>query len=58
MYHDHGARCWLLLSLASLTHQAFTINMELRMLARAGTMPRRVCGRTLESRESGLATVT
>ena len=40
MYDDHGARCWLPLSSPHFTQQAFTINMELRMLARAGTMPR------------------
>jgi phosphatidylserine/phosphatidylglycerophosphate/cardiolipin synthase-like enzyme len=33
---------WLFLSSANLTQQAFTINMELGMLARGGTMPRRV----------------
>lgn len=33
---------WLFLSSANLTRQAFTINMELGMLVRGGTMPRRV----------------
>jgi superfamily II DNA or RNA helicase len=33
---------WLYLSSANLTHQAFTINMELGMLLRGGTMPSRV----------------
>jgi phosphatidylserine/phosphatidylglycerophosphate/cardiolipin synthase-like enzyme len=33
---------WLFLSSANLTQQAFTINMELGMLVRGGTMPRRV----------------
>jgi len=33
---------WLFLSSANLTQQAFTINMELGMLIRGGTMPRRV----------------
>lgn len=33
---------WLFLSSANLTQQAFTINMELGMLVRSGTMPRRV----------------
>lgn len=33
---------WLFLSSANLTHQAFTINMELGMLVRGGTMPQRV----------------
>lgn len=33
---------WLFLSSANLIQQAFTINMELGMLARGGTMPRRV----------------
>ena len=30
---------WLFLSSANLTLQAFTINMELGMLVRGGTMP-------------------
>jgi phosphatidylserine/phosphatidylglycerophosphate/cardiolipin synthase-like enzyme len=30
---------WLFLSSANLTQQAFTINMELGMLVRGGTMP-------------------
>lgn len=33
---------WLFLSSANLTQQAFTINMELGMLVRGGTIPRRV----------------
>jgi phosphatidylserine/phosphatidylglycerophosphate/cardiolipin synthase-like enzyme len=33
---------WLFLSSANLTQQAFTVNMELGMLVRGGTMPRRV----------------
>jgi phosphatidylserine/phosphatidylglycerophosphate/cardiolipin synthase-like enzyme len=33
---------WLFLSSANLTQQAFTINMELGMLIRGGTMPNRV----------------
>ena len=33
---------WMFLSSANLTRQAFTINMELGMLARGGTMPGRV----------------
>jgi len=33
---------WLFLSSANLTQQAFTINMELGMLSRGGTIPRRV----------------
>ena len=33
---------WLFLSSANLTQQAFTINMELGMLVRGGTMPGRV----------------
>jgi phosphatidylserine/phosphatidylglycerophosphate/cardiolipin synthase-like enzyme len=33
---------WLFLSSANLTHQAFTINMELGMLVRGGMMPNRV----------------
>jgi phosphatidylserine/phosphatidylglycerophosphate/cardiolipin synthase-like enzyme len=33
---------WLFLSSANLTQQAFTINMELGMLIRGGTMPKRV----------------
>lgn len=33
---------WIFLSSANLTQQAFTINMELGMLVRGGTMPRRV----------------
>jgi phosphatidylserine/phosphatidylglycerophosphate/cardiolipin synthase-like enzyme len=33
---------WLFLSSANLTRQAFTINMELGMLVRGGTIPRRV----------------
>ena len=33
---------WLFLSSANLTHQAFTINMELGMLVRGGSMPERV----------------
>ena len=33
---------WLFLSSANLTQQAFTINMELGMLIRGGTMPTRV----------------
>jgi phosphatidylserine/phosphatidylglycerophosphate/cardiolipin synthase-like enzyme len=33
---------WLFLSSANLTQQAFTINVELGMLVRGGTMPRRV----------------
>jgi phosphatidylserine/phosphatidylglycerophosphate/cardiolipin synthase-like enzyme len=33
---------WLFLSSANLTQQAFTINMELGMLVRGGTMPERV----------------
>jgi phosphatidylserine/phosphatidylglycerophosphate/cardiolipin synthase-like enzyme len=33
---------WLFLSSANLTQQAFTINMELGMLVRGGTMPRKV----------------
>jgi len=33
---------WLFLSSANLTKQAFTINMELGMLVRGGTMPSRV----------------
>jgi hypothetical protein len=33
---------WLFLSSANLTKQAFTINMELGMLVRGGSMPRRV----------------
>lgn len=33
---------WLFLSSANLTQQAFTINMELGMLVRGGSMPRRV----------------
>jgi len=33
---------WLFLSSANLTQQAFTINMELGMLVRGGTMPYRV----------------
>jgi phosphatidylserine/phosphatidylglycerophosphate/cardiolipin synthase-like enzyme len=33
---------WLFLSSANLTQQAFTINMELGMLVRGGTMPNRV----------------
>lgn len=33
---------WLFLSSANLTQQAFTINMELGMLVRGGTMPHRV----------------
>lgn len=35
---------WLFLSSANLTHQAFTINMELGMLVRGGTMAERVEG--------------
>ena len=42
MYDDHGARCWLPLSSPNLTQQAFTINMELGVLVRGGTMPKRV----------------
>jgi cardiolipin synthase A/B len=33
---------WLFLSSANLTQQAFTINMELGMLVRGGTIPSRV----------------
>jgi phosphatidylserine/phosphatidylglycerophosphate/cardiolipin synthase-like enzyme len=33
---------WLFISSANLTQQAFTINMELGMLVRGGTMPKRV----------------
>ncbi len=33
---------WLFLSSANLTQQAFTVNMELGMLVRGGTMPTRV----------------
>ena len=33
---------WLFLSSANLTQQAFTINMELGVLVRGGTMPERV----------------
>lgn len=33
---------WLFLSSANLTQQAFTVNMELGMLVRGGTMPKRV----------------
>lgn len=33
---------WLFLSSANLTQQAFTINMELGMLVRGGSMPKRV----------------
>ncbi|MBI4442914.1 MAG: hypothetical protein HY649_06015 [Acidobacteria bacterium] len=33
---------WLFLSSANLTQQAFTINLELWMLIRGGTIPRRV----------------
>ncbi len=33
MYHDRGACGWLLLSSGNLTQQAFTINMELGVLA-------------------------
>ena len=33
---------WLFLSSANLTQQAFTINMELVMLVRGGTMPERL----------------
>jgi phosphatidylserine/phosphatidylglycerophosphate/cardiolipin synthase-like enzyme len=33
---------WLFLSSANLTRQAFTINMELGMLLRGGTIPVRV----------------
>jgi phosphatidylserine/phosphatidylglycerophosphate/cardiolipin synthase-like enzyme len=33
---------WLFLSSANLTQQAFSINMELGMLVRGGTMPKRV----------------
>ena len=33
---------WLFLSSANLTQQAFTINMELGMLVRGGTMAGRV----------------
>lgn len=33
---------WLFLSSENLTQQAFTINMELGMLVRGGTMPERV----------------
>jgi phosphatidylserine/phosphatidylglycerophosphate/cardiolipin synthase-like enzyme len=33
---------WLFLSSANLTQQAFTVNMELGMLVRGGTMPSRV----------------
>ncbi|MBX3426898.1 MAG: hypothetical protein KF688_14560 [Pirellulales bacterium] len=33
---------WLFLSPANLTQQAFTINMELGILVRGGTMPNRV----------------
>jgi phosphatidylserine/phosphatidylglycerophosphate/cardiolipin synthase-like enzyme len=33
---------WLFLSSANLTQQAFTINMELGMLVRGGTIPKRV----------------
>lgn len=33
---------WLFLSSANLTQQVFTINMELGMLVRSGTMPKRV----------------
>jgi phosphatidylserine/phosphatidylglycerophosphate/cardiolipin synthase-like enzyme len=33
---------WLFLSSANLTQQAFTVNMELGMLVRGGSMPRRV----------------
>ncbi|MEJ7637276.1 MAG: phospholipase D-like domain-containing protein [Singulisphaera sp.] len=33
---------WLFLSSANLTHQAFTINMELGMLVKGGTLARRV----------------
>ncbi len=33
---------WLFLSSANLTQQAFTINMELGMLVRGGSMPQRV----------------
>lgn len=33
---------WLFLSSANMTQQAFTINMELGMLVRGGTMPKRV----------------
>jgi len=33
---------WLFISSANLTQQAFTINVELGMLVRGGTMPRRV----------------
>ncbi len=33
---------WLFLSSANLTQQAFTINMELGILVRGETMPRRV----------------
>jgi len=33
---------WMFLSSANLTRQAFTINMELGMLVRGGSMPSRV----------------
>jgi phosphatidylserine/phosphatidylglycerophosphate/cardiolipin synthase-like enzyme len=33
---------WLFLSSANLTQQAFTVNMELGMMVRGGTMPGRV----------------
>lgn len=44
---------WLFLSSANLTHQAFTINMELGMLVRGGTMPKRVEQQFKRLTESG-----
>jgi phosphatidylserine/phosphatidylglycerophosphate/cardiolipin synthase-like enzyme len=44
---------WLFLSSANLTQQAFTINMELGMLVRGGTMPGRVEKQFLQLIQSG-----
>lgn len=44
---------WLFLSSANLTQQAFTINMELGMLVRGGTLPSRVEQQFLRLIQSG-----
>lgn len=44
---------WLFLSSANLTQQAFTINMELGVLVRGGTMPKRVETQFAKLIESG-----
>jgi phosphatidylserine/phosphatidylglycerophosphate/cardiolipin synthase-like enzyme len=45
---------WLFLSSANLTQQAFTVNMELGMLVRGGTMPGRIEGHFDRMIEAGV----